>query len=169
MSKKYELTDNTKIVYGIMLHKIRALKDFETITGEIVKAGDFGGWIEKESNLSQDGQCWVFDNAEVYGDAWVYDNAEVYGDARVYDDARVFGDAEISIITDVFIIGPAGSRDDFTTFYKNQSNGISVKCGCFDGSIEDFENAVKKTHGDNKHAKVYLSAAHTAKIQILEE
>lgn len=46
--KKYELTDVTRKVGDRTLYQIRALKDF----GE-VKAGDLGGYIEKESNLSQ--------------------------------------------------------------------------------------------------------------------
>ena len=47
---KYELTDNKK--NG--LTQIRALRDFGA-----VKAGDLGGWIESEKNLSQGGDCWV--------------------------------------------------------------------------------------------------------------
>ena len=54
---KYELTEETK--YG--LYRIEALKDFGN-----VKKGDKGGWIEKEANLSQDGDCWVYGDAEVY-------------------------------------------------------------------------------------------------------
>ena len=49
---KYELTDETFWLLTHKLHRIKALKDF----GD-VKKGDLGGWIEKESNLSQDGNC----------------------------------------------------------------------------------------------------------------
>ena len=52
-----------------------------------VHAGDVGGYIECEHNLSQNGNAWVFDNALVYGDAWVRGDARVYGNARVYGDA----------------------------------------------------------------------------------
>lgn len=89
---KYELTQER---LG-NLYRIRALKDFGN-----VKAGDLGGWIESEKNLSQDGNCWVYCNARVYGDALIYSNARicgnvlVYGNARVYDNARVCGDAWI--------------------------------------------------------------------------
>ena len=86
--KKYELTDETKDVDGLILHRIRALRDFGDVHN-----GDLGGWIESESNLSQDGKCWVSCNAEVYGNAEVYDNAWVSGNAKVYDDAWVGGDA----------------------------------------------------------------------------
>ena len=70
---KYELTSNTKEINGATLYQIRALKDFVA-----VKAGDLGGWIEKESNLSQEGNCWVYGDAEVYGNAWISDYAKVY-------------------------------------------------------------------------------------------
>ena len=34
-----------------------------------MKEGSTGGWIEKESNLDQDGSCWIYDDAKVYDDA----------------------------------------------------------------------------------------------------
>ena len=86
MSTKYELTDETKNINGITLHRIRALRDIPSVG---VKSGDLGGWIKEEHNLCQNGDAWV------YGDAEVYDNARVCGNARVYDNARVYGDAEV--------------------------------------------------------------------------
>lgn len=47
-------------------YRIRALKDFETLLGT-VHAGDLGGYIASEDNLSQEGACWVFDDAIVIG------------------------------------------------------------------------------------------------------
>lgn len=96
---KYKLTDETKTTeLGVVLRRICAL-------GEIrrwgVCKGDIGGWIESESNLSQDGDAWISENAMVYDDAQVSGNAMAYGDAqvrgnaRVYDDAQVYGDAEV--------------------------------------------------------------------------
>ena len=87
---KYKITKTKKEYYGKVLYQIEALKDFSN-----VKKGELGGWIEKESNLSQENSCWVSDNAWVFGDARVSDNAMVYGNARVSGDAWVFGDAEV--------------------------------------------------------------------------
>lgn len=70
--KKYEFTGEVKDMYGIKLHRIRAVIDFGN-----VKAGELGGWIEKESNLSHEKKSWVCDNAEACGDAVVYGNAVV--------------------------------------------------------------------------------------------
>lgn len=90
MDKKFELTDETIDFRGKTLYRIRALKDF----GD-VKKGDLGGFVEKESNLSQKGNCWICDNAKVFDDATIYNNAEIYGNARVYDNAEVSGDAKV--------------------------------------------------------------------------
>ena len=72
MTKKYEFTDNTKVVDGHTLHQIRALK-----SSDAVKKGDLGGWIEDYSNLSQTDTSWVYDNAMVYENAKVFDGAKV--------------------------------------------------------------------------------------------
>lgn len=83
--KKYEMTSKVKEFAGRKLFQIRALKDFRD-----VKAGDLGGYIEKEENLSQEGNAWVYDEAQVFG------NARVYGDALIHDNAQIFGHAEVS-------------------------------------------------------------------------
>ena len=89
--KKYKLTENEQVVSGRTLYQIQALKSFRD-----VKKGELGGWIEKESNLSQEGDCWVYYNARVFGDAAVSGNAMVFGDARVSGNALVSGNAIIS-------------------------------------------------------------------------
>lgn len=83
--KKYELTENTLYINGRCLHQIRALKPIRIG----VKKGDFGGWIETEDNLSQEGKCWVYDDAKVY------EHARVYGDARITNKSVVYGNAEV--------------------------------------------------------------------------
>ena len=85
MEKKFKLTDEILVVNGKTLYRIKALKDFSD-----VKKGDKGGFVEKEINLSQYGDCWVYD------DAMVYDNAEIYGDAVVRNNAKVWMDAKVS-------------------------------------------------------------------------
>ena len=86
--KKYELTSDTKIVFGHILYRIKALSSFGCVS-----AGDLGGFLESEKNLSQNGDAWVYGDARVYGNARVYGDAEVYGDARVYGNAEVYGNA----------------------------------------------------------------------------
>ena len=89
--KKFELTaEFVTNVFGKKLFRIKALVAFGN-----VEKGELGGFIEKEDNLSHDGDAWVFGNARVSGNARVYDDAQVYGDARVYDDAQVYGNAQV--------------------------------------------------------------------------
>lgn len=88
--KKFELTDVTKKVGGVVLHQIKALKDFGDVT-----AGDLGGFVEHEFNLSQKGDCWVYHNAAVYGNAVIFENACVFDHATVNGFAMVFGNARI--------------------------------------------------------------------------
>jgi hypothetical protein len=54
------------------------------------------------------------------------------------------------------IISPKlGSRDAHTTFYWNEEHE-QIACGCFKGTLKEFEEKVIKTHGDNDYAKGYL-------------
>ena len=106
-TKKYELSNDTKKFINYTLYRIQALRDFKTINGEQVKAGDLGGWVENEDNLDQAGNCWiggsawvtenarVSEDACIYGNAFVYGNAQVYGSAEVYDHTRVFDNAQV--------------------------------------------------------------------------
>lgn len=77
--------------------RIRALRDFGNVT-----AGEKGGLISSEHNLSQYGEAWisrgarVIESAHVYGDAQIVDRATVSGDARVMGRARVGGQASVS-------------------------------------------------------------------------
>ena len=64
MDKKYKLTDDVKEINGVVLYRIVALRDFGSI-----KSGEKGGWIEREENLSHNGDAWVYGDARVYGDA----------------------------------------------------------------------------------------------------
>ena len=102
-TKKYELVKSESIVYnGRTLYRIKALRDFNTVTGETVFKGDLGGFIETENNLSQEGYCWIFNNAKVYDDARVSEDAKICGGAEIFDSAEVFGNAEISGNTQIF-------------------------------------------------------------------
>lgn len=94
--KKYELVQNQQVAIGSMtLYRIRALKDFGK-----VKAGELGGFIMSEKNLSQEGNCWVGENGQVFENARVYGDAMVGGHkpftiARVYEDAQIGGHVQV--------------------------------------------------------------------------
>ena len=96
--KKYAMLSNDSISRGEhTLFRIMALRDIR----DDVKKGDFGGYIERESNLSQEGSCWVYPNARVYDYAKVKNDAVIRGwgvvcdSAIVKDSSIVEGDATI--------------------------------------------------------------------------
>lgn len=187
--RKFEFTGEIKTISLLFrtatLHRIRAVEEFG-----LVKVGDLGGWIEKEENLSHEGKAWVRGDAKVFGNAVVRDNAVVRGDAVVRDNAvvcgnamicgnakvygnvmvrgnaEVYDEAEIFSARHVLVIGAIGSRDDFTTFYRDKENEITVKCGCFLGKMDKFLEKVTQTHGDSNYALVYRAAVEVARLQI---
>ena len=140
--KKFELTTEfITNMFGKKLFRIKALVEFGN-----VKAGELGGYVEKEENVSQDGNAWVSGDARVYGDA------EVSGDARVSGNARVSSDADYALVQGF------GTEFRCTTFYRGKNKKIMVNCGCFHGDLEGFRKQVKETR-NGKIAKEYLMIA----------
>ena len=162
--KKYEFTGETKVVFGINFKQIRAIINFGCVV-----AGEIGGWIECEENLSQSGNAWVSGDARVSGNAWVSGDARVSGNAWVSGDAWVSGNAEVKKDDDYMVIGGAGRYNRFTTFFKCRDKTIKVVCGCFFGTIIEFRAKVKETHNGNKHEKVYLAMADMVELQLNDD
>lgn len=163
--QKYKLTEETIELVGKMLYRIEAVRDF----GD-VKAGDRGGYIQSEKNLSHDGDCWVSGNALVFGDAqvsgnaWVFDNAKVSGNAWVFGNAWVSGDAEIGSDADYICLKGFGSENRNTTMFRCKDGAVFVVCGCFEGTLDEFAAKVKQVHGDNKYGKEYGLCVELAKV-----
>ena len=215
MEKKFILTDKFVInSFGIKLFQIKCTKSFK-----YAQKGDFGGYVEKEGNLDQENDAWVFGNARVSGDAWVFGNARVSGDAWVSDNARVSGDAWVSdnawvssnawvsgdawvsgyawvsgdarvsgnarVSGDAWVSGNAwvsgyadiendnehcgfdgfGSCNRHTHAYMTKEKKVEIICGCFRGSIEEFEKKVEETHSGTVYEKQYKSIINVIKIK----
>jgi carbonic anhydrase/acetyltransferase-like protein (isoleucine patch superfamily) len=92
MKRKYELVKCDRPDR----FRVRALVSFS-----MVEEGTIGGYVESEFNLSQEGNCWiandaeVFENAHISEDAFVGDNAKVFGSARVSGKAMILRDARV--------------------------------------------------------------------------
>ena len=121
--KKYELTEETKVVELHTLHRIRAIIDFCN-----VKQGDLGGWIEHEDNLDHVGNAWVSGDARVSGNAWVSGNALVSGNA------------------DYIVFKNFWSSGRWFTWTR--SNNM-WRVGCFYGTGEEL---VKKAYKDSERS-----------------
>lgn len=89
--KKYEITEITHPKYP-WLHRIRA----RCQVNEQVGPGALGGYVQTEDNLSQDGTCWIYnqaiccEEAVVEDDDRMFDGAVARGSALISGDARMF-------------------------------------------------------------------------------
>ena len=119
--KKFILTDETIEMFGVTLHRIKAVRSFGN-----VKEGDWGGVVEKEENISENFKAWVWGNAEVCG------NAEVWGNAKVSGDA------------DYIVFKNWWSSGRYFTWTRS-NNMWSV--GCFYGTGEEL---IKKAYADSE-------------------
>ena len=166
--KKYELTTDTKVIFGKKYFRIRALVDF----GNISK-GDLGGYIESEDNLQIDtkygnawiegdthieGRAWVGGDAWIEGDTHIEGRAWVGGDARVGSRAYIGGDARVGSNADYTTVRGFGTEFRNTTFFRCKDDKVRIKCGCFYGDIDEFRKQVKRTR-EGKIAKEYLMIA----------
>lgn len=173
MENKYKLTDEYIVHNGVKLFRIEALKDFDCI-----EKGYKGGFVENELNLAHHGDCWIYDNAKIYGNsrvsgnaviynnAEVYDAVQIYGNAIVYDSAKVFGTARVccdakvygnaEIYGSSFVYGRSEIRDnakihDHATVYGNSLifGNADVGGSCeVCGNAELYGNAFIKNTSD---------------------
>ena len=153
MQKKYEFTGETKVEYGVKLDRIRLLIDLPGF-----KKGSVGGWIEKEFNLSHEGNCWVSGNGRVSenglvsGNGRVSENSWVSGNGQVFGNARVFGDSQVSGNSRVYgnSLVSENSRVHGNSIVKHKfSEGVCVNVTTdpFNISYSGFEEVEgKKVH-----------------------
>lgn len=133
--KKFELTaEFVTNVFGKKLFRIKALVAFGDVS-----AGELGGFVEKEENLSNN------------------------GDAQVYGNAQVSGNADYAVVTGF------GHCFRATTFFRCKDKMLRVQCGCFYGNLAQFREIVKETHGDSKYAKEYLAIADLMELHFSDE
>lgn len=143
--KKYRLTDETIILNDRILHRIQALTDFGN-----VKKGDLGGFIEKEENLSQNGDCWVYNNAMVYDNAIVADNAVICNDVVICGNAVISGHAKVcnnaiiynnAMVSDnAMVAGNVIVRDKAKVYGNVVIYGNAVICG--NAKVKDIKDFI---------------------------
>lgn len=95
---------NEKEPREVDFREIYALID---IPQQGVKKGDVGGWLESESNLSQEGNCWVHKDSRVSGRSIVKDNATVSDASTIRGASYVEKNAEVklgSVVVDSMLL-----------------------------------------------------------------
>lgn len=127
-------------------YRIIAEKDF----GDI-KKGTKGGLIEKESNLSQNGTCWIEESAKVYGNAVIIgdNHVAIHGEAEIYDDAHIHGSAQIYGKAHIF--GTTEVREKASVF----GNAKLKDCKVVGDAEVDSENNPHDIDTYNGGQKIY--------------
>ena len=151
---KYEITDIAHEKYPF-LHRIRALRD----VGAEVRAGDLGGFVEGEHNLSQEQEdaSWIFGDAIAAGSASVdkdsclrdeavaCDQAYVTQRSTLSDCTRAEGSAYIrgSVLSEqARAAGTAMVLDNRDAGKHPRLSGQCVVCGTVAGAVEVTGTAV---------------------------
>ena len=104
--EKYKLTENTIECHGYTLTQIEAIRDI----GDHTKAGDLGGWITREHNLSQEGDCWIGEGVKLLVTTFVSEDAYITGDLIIGGYSNIGGDVRID--ADGIILGDFNIIDD---------------------------------------------------------
>ena len=154
MNKKYILVESNcvAIADGRKLYQIQAIRSFSDVT-----AGDLGGYIENESNLSHDGVCWI------YGDGCVCGDAEVSGNVRVDGLGYICNNVKINKHKNLFVVDIFLNRSEHATFVKTDDGIIYVTCFIaskyFNGTIDELEKEVLNTYDKfSEYRRRYLNA-----------
>lgn len=177
--QKYQICENLVAWYnGTKLYRIQALTDFGNI-----EAGDIGGWVASEKNLSQVGMCWLYDNSKVFGNAKVLgdskicdtvvvcDNAVVDGNAMLFDEVVISGRGKVhgsAILSGMAMVSSNASVGG-TAWVKGDAHicrNVFISHGCVEtGIITEIsdviingrcktEKNINKTTNDRSNVKL---------------
>jgi hypothetical protein len=81
-NKKFALNDKP-VIQNDGVTKLWQIVAVRNIPKYGIQAGDLGGFVESEKNLSPDGDCWIGPGAKVSGPAQVFGNILVCGTADI--------------------------------------------------------------------------------------
>lgn len=148
--KKYEITDIAHPIYP-ELHRIRALRQ----VGTDVPAGELGGFVQSEANLSQEqDDAWLYDDsisrdeanvcgcARLHDQAMAQDLALVSGSSTMYDNAIACDNAILTagcIRNEAIVCGNARVRENAATHIAPVVTGQSVVMGDLSGSVVVYD------------------------------
>ena len=113
-----------------------------------VQKGDLGGYVQSAENLSQEGSCWIFDDAIACDESFVDQQATVSGSAVVCGSALVSGKAMIchTAVIDDHAIVMAGFVGGHAHVAGNAAIAASTITGAWP-HIEDFANVYGDIYG----------------------
>ncbi len=129
--KKYRLSDESRLHHwqdgetktAVKVRQIIAERDFSD-----VKSGSRGGWIDDESALSHEHDCWIYDENSV-----VFAGAQVSGNARITQPCVI--SHQVSIGDNVWVDGAE------IGYGARLSDNVTVQSSVVRGECHLFDNA----------------------------
>ena len=156
---KYELVKESKTMFeGREIYRIRSLKDFNNVT-----AGDIGGWVCSYNNLSQEGDCWIYDKAKCLDKARILDNAKMYDNSKMFDNSIMWNNTRMW--NNARMYDNAAMFDDSKMYNKARifGNAILDENKILYGSINKSYKKIFQHYHENK----LITAILTKKNEIL--
>lgn len=124
------------------LFRVRALRDFAD-----VKAGDVGGFVENPHNLSQYGDCWIYNDAVILGErSHLFGNAVMRDNAMLSGGAQAGGRAEMSGFAHLEGIGGRLDSDAKMSEHAHGIDSFITGKSCIAGNAQ-IERSVVETTG----------------------
>lgn len=183
ISRSAEISGNVKIMGNAVI------SDSAKVYGKVIINGEakISGSAEISGNAMIYGNAVISDSVKILSNAMIggtavikekvniSDTVKINGTAKISGKATICGNAEIydnaviNKIGDYATVQGFGRHHRVTTFYRNKYGGVSVKCGCFYGSLDSFRERVKQTHGNSKLAKEYLMIADLMEYKFSDE
>lgn len=165
MNEKFFLSDETMEYEGKILHRIQAKCNI----GGRVSTGDKGGWVQSASNLSDNGTCWIYDDAKVMDNAYVdkhasvYNEAVIFGNAVITDLSCVYNNSRIGGHT-VLSYSSVAERDDNISDFKGNDTDRKLRIAsvrkymelCMSDSFNEYCSAMKNLDSADEIGCIYF-------------
>lgn len=151
--------DYARIIKNAQLRHSAFAMQNSTVTGNALISGNsvikgnavLGDNVSCGDDTLIEGDCSLFGEIKLEGMCHIYGTAHLHMGPVTLKDADIFHRCQI-----VACLG-FGSRFGSTAIYRNVYGFLSVTCGCFNGSIDEFKEEVKRTHGNSIYAKEYMA------------
>lgn len=146
--------------------RVRQIVATENITRHGVSFGVLGGYIEDESCLAQDGDCWIGNGCIVFSDSHISGNALVENPQYVNRQSFIYNHCHIrgnAVVSGFFSIHDDVSIEDETTINVSDLSVIYSGCKFRGGAIMSGKIKIKNSlisghpviNGPNNMGKVF--------------
>ena len=118
----------------------------------------FGDWCSFGEGCSF-GKCCSFGEGCSFGEWCSFGKCCSFGEWCSFGKCCSFGKwckCEFGEFQAMYTAGGFGSKGRTTYFFHMADGSICVRCGCFKGTVDEWESEVRQTHGVTPYAQAYL-------------